>query len=273
MSKPIGSKSKENLVKTSQLDKTKRLKEAFLKSLSVSTINGIQNIEKTKNVFIRYGWLVFLCSSFAICLNFTYQIIMSYLSYEVVTNINVINEQYLQFPTVSFCNSMGGFGFKNQPELWGTEAGFKSTLMNCYFNGEKKCHLDPASYFEPFNDSMYGYCYRFNSGKSFNGTKIDILNSTINGVQYGLVLDFLIEHDLFESDFEQLIISIHNHTKTSSSLFNEELFISAGSRNDFLLKKIVLSKLDSPYNDCVKDVSLFSSNKTIIDYIIASNRT
>ena len=81
------------------------IKETVISIIIESTIHGLPNIFRAKEVFIKIIWLLFTIVSFLACTFYSYQSISAYLNFDFVTNINVIYDQNLQFPTVSFCSS------------------------------------------------------------------------------------------------------------------------------------------------------------------------
>jgi len=252
--------------------KLKKIKNLILDCFAVSSADGLATVVKSERLLVKLIWIVAILCSLASCLYMTFGIVANYLEYRVVTKMDIIKEKYSQFPTVSICNSAGGFSTSSSL-LYGTLEGFNQTLLNCYFNGEKTCLYNPGQFFEPYNDSMYGNCYRFNSGYNFTGDIVDILNSTYPGLQYGLVLDFYIPFNSFVNDYLQLIVHIHNSTMTYSSLFNNEIYLSSGSMSNFVLSRQFVSREPAPYSECIEDAELFTKNKTIIDFILNSNRS
>ena len=115
-----------------------------------------------------------------------------------------------------------------------------------------------------FKDSAYGRCYSFNSGKNSTGHPMNLKISTSPGWLHGLGIKM---YSKPSEDFEQLIIYIHNQTMTPSTIFNKGFQIISGSINHFLIKRYFEQKLPRPYNDCYEDLSLFSLNKTLIQFI------
>ena len=122
--------------------------------------------------------------------------------------------------------------------------------------------MTKSLYFELFTDVMYGNCFRFNSGSSNK-----LLKSTLSGDVYGLSINFNLQLD------DSLILSINNNTKPPYTLFNSGTFLSTGSRNEFKVSRTFIKNLPEPYNRCYKDVTEFSLNKTIINFIQKANRT
>ena len=53
---------------------------------------------------------------------------------------------------------------------------------------------------------------------------------------------------------------------------NDVYWLKPGSWNMFQIDRVFTKQLGEPYNDCLKDTSLFKKNKTIIDLIKILNR-
>ena len=157
------------------------------------------------------------------------------------------------FPVISICS------YNNRK--------FKFTVLSLYVDSEKL--LDWKNHFEPFYDSLYGDCYRFNSGKNYTGHNVDIKRSTAPGYSYGLWLDLHINNN--DSDIGQFAIYIHNQTNTPRVLNNKELFFNTGSYNCFAIRRIFEEKLPEPYNSCYKDISLY--NHSLIDIFKERNQS
>lgn len=242
---------------------TLKLKNSILEIMSVSSVHGMSNLVETDRKFIRFLWIFCMLFSSAGCGYFITKTVTDYLSYDVVSLIDIINEEYSEFPTVSMCMTAGGFDNDND---------LKDSIIGCFFNSDEGCKLKPENYFEKYSDPLYGTCYRFNSGKDLLGTPISILNSTFGGLQFGLLLDLKVTIS-DEIDFAQLIIRVHNKSLSLMSLYNEEIFISSGTRSYLTVDRTFIERLEQPYNDCYKDPADFNLNNTIIDYIIASDRT
>jgi len=72
-------------------------------------------------------------------------------------------------------------------------------------------------------------------------------------------------------DFEIKIL-FHNYTENPKNIYRKGSIISSGTNNFFLIKRTLDQKLESPYNECLKDINQFAFDKTIIDYLNKSNR-
>ena len=84
--------------------KWKDIKEALREIALSSTCQGLPNIVKSNSLFFRIFWTFFLIVSSSYCFYSIVKSINSYLNWEVITNIDVINEIPAQFPAVTFCN-------------------------------------------------------------------------------------------------------------------------------------------------------------------------
>ena len=229
--------------------------------LETSTLPGLSNISKNQNILIRIFWIVCLLGLNVVSAFYITNTLIGYYNYETITNIDIIHEDLPQFPTISIC--VDYLPNKTMDKI----------MLDCKFD-YIECSYKDFSY-ERINNIILTVqaCIRFNSGYNFTGNKVDILNSTYSGLQYGLVLDFMIPFNAYVYDHLQLIIQIHNSTMTYPSLFNHEIYLSSGSRSDFILSRQFISKLPAPYSQCIEDASLFTNNKTIIDFILNSNRS
>lgn len=241
-----------------QISLLRSIRESIAEIVAISSVHGVPNLMATKRVFIKYMWLFFILGSSGVCGYFVSNTILDYLNYDVVSVIDIINEQYSEFPTISVCSSTGELDLPN-------------AIISCSFNSDAGCKDRPSEYFEEFLDPLYGSCYRFNSGKNSFGNKIDILNSSFGGLQFGFLLNLKLPKPDY-IDFTQMIISIDNSSFNLISLYNNEIFISPGSRSYISVKRTFNVKLDQPYNDCYKSVSDFNMNKTIINYITNSSK-
>lgn len=128
------------------------IKDSIYELGIVSTAHGIPSILRSQRLFHKLMWIFFTLVSCSVCCWFTYDILIKYTSYSVVTNIESIYEQPAQFPTVSICSKEKIFENNTLQQL----------IKRCWFNFDESCKNDPNNYFVPFNDTDYGKCYRFN---------------------------------------------------------------------------------------------------------------
>lgn len=240
-----------------------KLKNILLSCCKKSTANGIPNIANSKKIFNKIFWLFYLCVFAILTAWYIVDSVNTYLRYEVVTKIERIYEQPIQFPTVSFCPVTGQKIFKNYSI-------FKDRLKDCSFNSDTGCMMSPERYFESFIHDYYGLCFRFNSGKNLNNNSIEFLNSTMGGkydsFRLKIVCDLGLTIWIHNPFSPPKIEDFNNHDGTI-------IMVSPGFETHLIIDRVVDLSLAKPYNPCYKNVSDFELIRTIIDYFKTKNET
>jgi hypothetical protein len=222
--------------------------------LSASSLAYLTSPFRSKRILIKILWSLFLLIFLFLSIYYVILNILDYLKYETTTSIQTIYEQEPEFPTISFCNRFNKDFNLNLTVLWFNDI----NLIN-----EWKNHI------EQFYESHYGNCYRFNSGFNWSNQSIEIKKSKKISAEEGLWLSFYSNTSL---DFGELKIFIHNYTENPKNIYRKGSLISSGANNYFLVKRTLDQKLESPFNECLKDINQFAFNKTIIDYLNKTNR-
>jgi hypothetical protein len=217
--------------------------------LKTSSLHFILKPAKPNRITFKITWIAFLSICFTANVYYIILNLTDYLSFDITTTIHSINEEEAEFPTVSFCSE-----FKTDY--------FYINIFDLKFN-HQDLKKDWPNYLEVYNDTTYGKCYRFNSGKNMSGKTTQILKSKKSGLADGFILDF---YSNTSFDFGLLYIFIHNHTVSPPTIFNKGYWITSGSDNYFIIKRLIDEQLEHPYNNCYKNVSKSSFNQTIIDY-------
>jgi len=189
-------------------------------------------------------------------------LILDYLKYDTTTSFQTVNESEPEFPTISFCL---------KPK-WGTDGSsrkFEIEIIYMWFNNQDLIN-EWQNHLETYQDPYFGQCYRFNSGLNMSNQSIPFKKLKTFGRDDGLWLD--INSKSNPNTTETLIVYIHNHTQMPATIYNKGKYFSKGLNTHIIIKRIYDQKLESPYNDCLKDVSQYSFNKTIIDYLKNKNR-
>lgn len=246
----------ENAKEEKELKKMRKIAESVKSLMLDSTIQGIPKILRTKRLFFKIMWFSFLFGSGLACGYFVTKTFVDFLEYDTITSIETVIDHQLEFPTFSFCNY--------------ANSSFEFVILDCVFNRDKDCKKNWSNHFETYDDTFYGKCYRFNSGKNMRKQPIQIKNSSVAGLYYGFSLDIYVPT---ERDSSELLIYIHNSTKTPASLFNKGYFVIAGSFYSFAIRRTYEQKLDAPYSSCLRDLSQFPGNQSLINYILNKNRT
>jgi hypothetical protein len=145
-------------------------------------------------------------------------------------------------------------------------------LVSCYFNYEI-CTADDFTY---SYSSSYGNCYTFNGGGFYtNGTEKKIKNVSLAGADYGLTLELFVANPSIDSFCESedgIYLSINNQTTVPFSKM-DVIKASSGSSTDFIVRRNFITKMPSPYSNCLADTSNTSTFTSFYyDYIVKTLR-
>jgi len=232
----------------------KDYKLAIKEILSVSSLAYLLSPFRSKRFLIKIIWSFFLIIFLFLSIYYVILNILDYLKYDTIASIQTIYEQKPEFPTVSFCNKF--------------DKNFELNILLFWFNNLNLIS-DWKNHIEQFIDFNNGKCYRFNSGLNWTNQSIEIKKSKKISNEEGL---WLMIYSNTSLDFGELKIHIHNYTDNPKNFYRKGSIISSGSNNYFLVKRTSDQKLESPFNECLKDINQFAFNKTIIDYLNKTNR-
>jgi len=222
--------------------------------LNSSSLQFLLSPIRSRRILIKIIWIIFLFSSLFLCVYYVVLNTLEYLNFDTTTSIYEIDEKQSEFPTISVCSTRG--------------KSLEITMLSFYFNNEKLLN-DWQNHLEFYDDTSYGKCFRFNSGKNMLNQSVPIKYSKISGVEPALYTRFY-SHNT-NLDFGELIVSISNKSMIPSTIFNRGHIISSGSYNSFIMKRIVDKKLEYPYNDCYNDIFKYTLNSTVIDFMKSKN--
>jgi hypothetical protein len=215
--------------------------------LSATSLQFILSPFRTKRILIKLLNIFFISITTCLSVYLVVRNITDFFEFETTTSIKTIIERQSDFATVSFCS-------------WNGEDSMES-IDDFYFNSEDLIE-DRQNHLSVYNDTYYGKCYQFNSGFNMQNKSIPLKKTFIPGWEDGFTISIIPS-----SDYGEFLISIHNHTYIPKTIQNREIFISPGTYNYFIVKKIYDKKLEYPYNDCLKDIFDFNLNKTLIQYM------
>jgi len=128
--------------------KRDRIKKKIVDILSMSTAHGIPNILRSNHLFLIIMWSIVCGLSVCIGSYFVIDNVLDYLKYNTVSTISVINEQSVQFPTISICAHPGINKTLNE------------TILRVRYDRVFETNVE--KYFESFQDPVFGKCLRFN---------------------------------------------------------------------------------------------------------------
>lgn len=245
-----------------QISQRKKLLKS-LKELGLSAqIHGIPRIISNKYWILKSIWILSFLASTSVCFYFLHKSLKSYFDYSYVTNINIVDQNPMIFPTITICSQKPPIKDYNLSDI----------IISCFFDGID-CSIEPF-FIKSYNQTYsIKSCYQFNSG--FNNSPL--LSSYRSGSYLGLKLE-LFEGLFNEERFEMFNITvntgfqifIHNKSEFISNV--NEISIKPGEATFISLRKVVTEKLTEPYNNCIKDLSTYHSfDSSLYNEIVSSN--
>jgi hypothetical protein len=279
-------------------DLATELKETFLEWCGFSTAHGIPSLSRTDSRIIRILWIVCLIASTTYCFYSIISIIVSYFSYNVLINMQIVDKSNVDFPAVTVCNlnpfdrrysqdyinkvlakynlssSLDYYNKVENKELSPSQVLFllKSNLANefnltteqkrkfgfeidymlltCYYN-DIKCNSSDFIWRYDFN---YGNCFTFNSGFDQNGRKVPILKINEPGSDRSFKLELFLGDEFKQGIYmDQSGARVVVHNQSITPLMEQEgKDLSTNYQTDIGIYRYFLSKLESPYSNCVR---------------------
>ncbi len=130
--------------------KLNRIKHKIVQLLEYSTFHGVPNIVRAKSLFPLIMWSILTILSIFAGSYFAINNLIDYLEYNTINKIEIINEQQSEFPSITIC----AFPMINST--------LNETILRLRFDNIYETNIE--RYFEEFNDTVWGKCFRFNSG-------------------------------------------------------------------------------------------------------------
>jgi hypothetical protein len=308
----LSEKSEENLAtsfskKDEQKTETGRkyllLKKTFTNWSKKTDINGYSKIFKyKKNYVAQFLWLVILLALTGATFWLIAFNIQNYLSYNVVSQTEIVFEKPSLFPTITICDNDAyttkeaeylfenisynyGFNFSNKVNKdlnylvqmetsnpsFGDEQrkkiGFDLNLINFCSYGNINCNLSEFHWYWSYD---YGNCWQYNSGLNLNNNRIGFKSTNIEGRENGLyiVVFPVISKNKFMTTWENgLVVFVHNSSFKPSSA--DAIYVKPGEMSFISVRRVFTNNYPFPYSDCI-DLSTYSSY--LYNYIIKSNQ-
>lgn len=247
------------------MEKQKNILKSLKEIGLTAQVHGIPRIVSNERICLKFLWLVSFLVSASACFYLIQNSLRSFLSYPYLTNLAIVVENPMLFPTVTLCSRKPPVKVYNISDI----------IIKCEFS-----NIDCSK--EPFFIKTYDFgpslktCYQFNLGFK-NGS---LLSSYRPGSLLGLRLT------LFEGIFEEerydmfgngslstgFQVLIHNKSDFAFSL--NDISIQPGVSTFISIHKVITTKLTEPYNNCVKDLSTYHSFDSSLYYqIIKRNYT
>jgi hypothetical protein len=233
--------------------KKQKIKEKAIEIALASTSHGLPSVFRTDKICLKLMWLCLFIFGTSFGVYTVIETIKTYLNYEIVTNIQVINEIPTAFPAVTF------YFLKNTKFNL-----LNNSILKCTFN-RIACNSNDFH----LNQDNQGY------------TSFTYKNQTsyLGGSSYGLDLKLNLENipintRTYSSESDGIRIIIHNSTYDPTYYGGEALNgfnVAPGFNHLISIKRTFSYKLGEPYNNCLKDVkSIDSYDSDLFRYIIQS---
>ena len=281
--------STEETKPTNEIKRRNLIKETIFGTCVDTSTHAIPNILKnSSHSALKTIWILCLLVCTVVCLIFIIQSIQLYVSFSTYVTTSIVDNIPANFPAVSFCNmklvnSSTPLGasltnsstfsnkfytlqldtwFKIQTnllsellqnaslnELTRKSAGFliENMLVSCSFNAFQ-CNSSDFTYFFHQN---YGNCYTFNAHN--NQVKTSYFDGSING----LILELFIGKPSVNTqnvNHDGVVLSIHNQTQ--EPFYQGSITPVAANTETYLsVKRNFITKLESPYGNCLNDTS------------------
>ncbi|CAF0860551.1 unnamed protein product [Brachionus calyciflorus] len=133
---------------------------------------------------------------------------------------------------------------------------FNQMFISCFFSTVDCKESDWIWFY----DSIYGNCFRFNTGINSNNERIDIKNISLPGKYNGLVLELFVG-----VPDDQMSFSIYTgaHIFIGDNLIKplsiEGLDISPGTQTNIVLERVETKLKSQPYSDCIENLDNIDS--------------
>ena len=216
----------------------------------VSSCIGVSRFFLAKRFVIKAMWLIVLVVLSAYGINESINALLNYLEFDVITNIEVINEISTEFPAVTFYN------LKNNK----ANISLNEIMVSCRYQSEG-CTADD---FEMIQDKFGYVSYRFKNKKYL-----------LPGFEYGLnVIIYNFNVSNFRALQDGLRIIVHDRLADPGyygGYLTEGKNVPTGFFSDLTINRVSSNKLGEPYNRCLKKVSSVDSfDSDLFKYILTS---
>ena len=212
-----------------------------------STFISLAKIIKSYHYFNLFIWILFNLISVLTCANFLRQVILNYLSFSVVTNIQTVYEQPMEYPGFTICDP-DEINLKN----------FSKYFTRFEIDNNKADRFDTFSKYGP-------KCIQFNSGYNMRNKPTPIIYSKQGGYDDSIEMKFQIRDKI--SGFFVIHERDNPPRLSKDSTFSKHFYrIRNNFEFEFKIEKIKEEKLGEPYNKCLKDYTKFDKNTTLINF-------
>ncbi len=254
-----------------EYSKSQRIKNRVKEMILDSTSHGLPHFFRTDKKCLKTMWLSFFIVCIVISIYLITKDINQYLEYEVVTQIDIINEYPMQFPTISFQFDRGDLKANYSIE---------ENIINLIYSNSRRKNISDE--FEKLNSDSFGNYYKFNSGKNMLNQSVPFKIQTTSGESAGLDIEifigrpneFIFPFDSLGFHISYFAIYVHNNTINSIESIDNPIKLSPGFKTDLIISKVYTDRLPLPYNDCIDDLNeLKTYDSLLVKYILTKTKS
>lgn len=228
----------------------KSLRQEIIKSnietLESSSVHAIPNIIRNKFYTVKVMWILCFFISSIGCAIFIWDSICDYLNFDVITNVKIDYVNKLKFPMITICSV-----YPQQPK--NVLNMLNDTIISCTFNFIP-CKIQND--FEFYNDSVYNFCFRFNSGKNMKGSSVETKYAFGKGQLNALNLE-LFDNSITQFETKGFMVFISD--ENIDSVNNLGIYMSSGKLTSLSITKYAIIKKPIPYSNCIDDLTSINS--------------
>jgi hypothetical protein len=264
------------------------IKKTIHEWIDDGTAHILLNIPRVGQIILQIAYISVFIISATYCVFSVWISFHKYFQFDSITSIEIVTENPVNFPAVTFCNINklnatlaetflnGALNEENNifniedyvneyhSYLYDITDYFRLKVLSIQNDEHRRsigfelkdmllqCNFNwiscDADDFTYFFDNTYGNCFTFNSKNETN-------QSRLPGPNYGLSVDFFVGDPDIHSKYEfayGIIVIVHNQT-AKPILNSDRTLASTGAETDLKISRNFISKLGPPYGYCVRN--------------------
>jgi hypothetical protein len=243
-----------------------RIRRHLINLIENSTSHGLPSIFKTPRPVFKIMWFIFFIVSTSFGIYMLTLSVLSYLSWSVVSHVDIVFEQPALFPTISFQISNNDKLAKNFL--------LEDFFIESFWNYQNMSFNDYEKLYDSSQNMTY---YKFNSGKNRSGHSIPLRKQTqASALSFKLFTGLPPDFNLSFKDGLKFEWNFYIHNVSMDPFTNTDMpiVISPGKYNTIFVKRTFVSRLGEPYNNC-KDGLIYPDafDSSIFKFILTNTKS
>lgn len=265
----------------------KNMERILTKWMRDTSIHGLSKIYLKKNLTLKIIWASAFLMSVVVCVYFVFQNVSRYLSGEIITRVQVLQEIPVIFPRVTICNfnpfvtnfsttflndvrKNNSFQSFDLSDRRSKSLVLTAAAMNLRHKDRKKLGYSIEEFFISckfltidcnftefieFYHLTHGNCFIFNSGTNYKGEQIRLKTVNRASLKGALSIELFVGNDLINGNSmgTGAVIFLSNHSE--SPFENSGYFLAASFLSSFQISRIFNYKLGEPFSKCYEPVN------------------